>query len=660
MPRPEWDLSAEAATEVHRADPARGRRHGVYATPPALTRYVVRSVHSLLQDRFGLAAGLAHSSVRFLDPAAGPGNFLLEAWRIAFEEHRRQGGQGLAALIEGHLLPHSLGLELLPQPAELSRAAVRRFLAAQRIEDVKVPFPVVRADALAGPPPFPPEPGTVAVVLGNPPFTGGAAAPGWGSSLLAGCRPAGERCVRWLQGDAVRFLRLAQWVIERNGAGIAALVLPHALVAAPTFREVRRSLLDSFSEVWVLDLHGNRRRRERGPSGRQDESVFAGVAQGAAVFLAVRMTELGREKSPRGDRVWCADLWGTREAKLAALDGADVRSTPWTAARPEAPGFLLRGDGARADRVYRRGLSLPEIFPFRSTGLITGQDVRFTGLDRAQAEERLAVLSTGRGSPRFGDLTPFLVAPFDLRHLVYAPGLLARPRRVLERLLRRGGLALLATRGGEGAVFATRWLAGHKVVSRHDVNAVFPLYLETGPRGRRANLRPGLRAALASLYGRSPSPLAVFAYVYAVLHAPGFRQRCREELQEDFPRVPFPRRSSPFLTLAAAGRRLLYVHLLADSGLRHPPRLPGGGIQGLAPEVQAYRIGDISVLSRWLRARAGQPLGWSERRDLARIVEAVRLSLALEEALGRVYLDVEADVVDVAGLENLDAISEAA
>jgi hypothetical protein len=136
----------------------------VYATPPALTGWVVRSVHCLLQDCFGLAAGLAHPSVRLLDPTAGPGNFLLEAWRIALEEHRLQGGQGLAALIEEHLLPHSLGLELLPQPAALGWTAVRRFLAVQRVEGVDASLPLVQADALASPPPFPPEPGTVAVV----------------------------------------------------------------------------------------------------------------------------------------------------------------------------------------------------------------------------------------------------------------------------------------------------------------------------------------------------------------------------------------------------------------------------------------------------------------------------------------------------------------
>jgi Type ISP C-terminal specificity domain len=640
---PPWDFAEAAAAEVRRADPELARRRGVHATPPALTGFVVRSVHHLLQDRFGLAAGLACSNVRLLDPAAGPANFLLEAWRVAVAEHRGHHGQdAAAALLRDHLLPHSLGIELLPQPIALGRLAVRRFLAGHGLKAGRGRRLALRqADALAAPPPLAPTPGTVAVVLGNPPFTGGLAAPGWASGLAAAWRPAGERCVRWVQGDAVRFLALAEWVVREHGAGIAALVLPHAVLAAPSFREVRSRLLATFPEVWALDLHGNKRRRERAPGGGPDENLFADVAQGIAVVVGVR---LGSRGAAQGGAVRVCDLWGSRAEKLAALAGSDVRSLAWAEARPAPPGFLLRC-GRNPDQAYRCGLPLPVLFPHRSTGVVTGGDAGLIGLDRGRGEERLATLRRAGRSLQPGDLTPFLVRPFDLRHLIYSPPLLARPRTEVGEGLRRGGLALLATRGGAGApgVFATRWLAGHKVASPYEVNAVFPLHLAgTGPHGRRPNLLPGLAAALERLYGHRPGPLDLFAYVYALLHTPAFRARYREALEEDFPRVPFPRRAGPFLALSAAGAALLALHLLIDPRLHRPPALVPDGPAGLCSAVRGYQVGGAPVLDRWLRARAGRPLGWAGRLDLARIAAALQLSLAIQVTLDQPFQELAA------------------
>ena len=122
----------------------------------------------------------------------------------------------------------------------------------------------------------------------------------------------GERNSKWLNDDAVRFLRLAQWKIEQAGEGIAALVLPHTSLEAPTFRGLRGSLLKSFDEIYALDLHGNRRKGERGPAGEPDENVFSRVSQGAAIFLLVKKPGLQK-------RVLRSDLYGSRREKLAVL-----------------------------------------------------------------------------------------------------------------------------------------------------------------------------------------------------------------------------------------------------------------------------------------------------------------------------------------------------
>ena len=194
-------------------------------------------------------------------------NFLLAAWETALEE---AGRVGLARerLLRDRLVPHSRGLEILPIPHRLGRLAVRRFLARHGCRPGEGErLPIELADALAGPLAELPagETGVLPVVLGNPPYAGRSANRGaWITGLLHGYRlpdgreepgyyrvdgrPLGERNPKWLQDDAVKFLRLAQWRVDQAGAGLVALVLNHNGLDAPTFRGLRASLLGTFDE----------------------------------------------------------------------------------------------------------------------------------------------------------------------------------------------------------------------------------------------------------------------------------------------------------------------------------------------------------------------------------------------------------------------------
>jgi hypothetical protein len=235
----------------------------------------------LLRSRLGLEGGLADPGVRLLDPAAGPANFLLEAYRRAIAEHRRANGrQGLEAFTHEHLVPHFQGFEILPGPWAEGQSAMRRFV--ERAETgVRVPrFPLFLADALSSPDNLPTgflgaeaqaanrvrAESSLSVVLGNPPFSGRSANKGsWISALLKGYevpggrldegyfsvdgRPMGEPNCKWLQDDYVKFLRLAQWMIDRNGEGVVGFVVNHNCLEALTFRGLRQSLLRTFDQV---------------------------------------------------------------------------------------------------------------------------------------------------------------------------------------------------------------------------------------------------------------------------------------------------------------------------------------------------------------------------------------------------------------------------
>jgi predicted helicase len=648
---------------------------GVYPTPRPLARWVTRSVDALLRELMGERDGLATCGLRVLDPAAGPMNFILEAYRRAIAGWRAQNGRaGLARLVWEHLVPDFQGIEILADRWAAGHHAVRDYLQSVGLELApEERVPLFLADALASS-----EAGTAAgflgeqaarasrtkyeepvkVILGNPPYNGRPAREGaWISDLLRDYfqvdgKPLEERNPKWLLDDYVKFLRLAQWVVERQGEGIVAFVVNHNCLEAPTFRGLRRSLLHTFDRIYALDLHGNVRKQVE---GREDENVFEGVAQGVAVLLLVKRPGLER-------KVFRGDLHGTREEKLRALARSPVERLSWAEVQPRAPLWLFRPSDAQKDREFQKGLPLPEIFPLCSLGVVTGQDARVLALDRGELEARLQAEGSG-SCRRF--LSSFLARPFDLRHALYLETALERPRKaVMEHLLRGANLALLALRQScseEPSAFVTRWLVGHKVVSSYAPNTVFPLYL-LRPDGGPAwpNLGGAVRRVLADRYGEMPPPEAILGYVYALLHSTAYRARYREQLRHEFPRIAFPAHAGELQRMAALGLELVSVHLLEDGRLlasqvrlegdpgapltEDRRRLgtfdPSGGrvilngeglcFEGIDPEIWRYRIGSYRVLEHWLKARAGRVLSYADTRDFRRIAAAIGLSLELQ------------------------------
>ncbi|HEX4497285.1 MAG TPA: type ISP restriction/modification enzyme [Thermoanaerobaculia bacterium] len=635
------------------------RVRGIYRTPRPLVQFVIRSVDLLLRTRFGCPEGLGSQDVRLLDPAAGPMNFLAEACRIVLQA--RPGGS-----FAGHFRSHFAGIEIEPKRKAQGEALLRRLHGASE----PVPVPIHLGDALQGPyDPFGDKGGgEIEAIVGNPPWRGHSANQGsWIRGLLRGYvlpdgrkdegyfrvdgAALGERNPKWLSDDYVKFLRLAQWRVDHAGQGIVAFVVSHTCLEAPTFRGLRRSLLSTFDEIYALDLHGNRRKRESTPEGGRDEGVFPGVAQGAAALFLVKRPGLPK-------RAFRADLYGPRRAKLRTLGARGFEALPWQEIRPQAPAYLFAATDARIDREFQRGLPLAAIFPVHAPGVITGNDALLTGLDRHALEARLA---KGK-SPAPHKVCGFLVRPFDIRFLLYEKTLLSRPRSAIVAHMRSGenlGLVVSRQTKEEFGAVVTRLIPGHKVVTAFDTNSLFPLYLDQGGE-RVPNLAAGLLATLSDRYGVALRPEDVFHYVYATLYHPAYRRRFRENLRREFPRIGFPAGGSPFLLMSAFGRELVALHLLEDPrlagapvGLEGDARAPlqtvcpvykardcsvemsGNRLlfRGIPPETWEYRVGAYVVLSRWLKARSGRILGWTEMRTFRRIVASLTHTQSVQAAM---------------------------
>ena len=440
------------------------RQRGMFFTPRPLVEFIVRSLQEQLA-RIDLPGQL-----HVIDPACGYGGFLIELQR-----HIPAG--------------RFSGFEIDGPTCAVARLLAAREGRANQPDILQVnPLLAGRSlgETILGPPNEPLTP----VIVGNPPwsnFSRQNRGP-WIDGLLADYRAGlGERKSN-LSDDAIKFLRWSQYWIEQAGAGILALVTPNTWLAGLTHRRMRESLLFTFDELLVLDLHGE-------PGIASDENVF-GVRSGVAVVLGTR------RRSPSGSgpasvisNVRCASLRGSQAGKLAALNEHTLQTLARTPLHPVAPDWLLAPPQERHAR-RRSGFAdyvsfwpLDRIFRHYTSGVQTKNDALFVAFTREELTAKVRTwLAQQPAPPSFDEafIRPYLLAPFDRHWIYYDPRVLGRARYAVMRhmLLPNLGLVFMrqSTIAGEYDHFlAVDCLVSDRVFySRHGAPFLAPLWLEGG------------------------------------------------------------------------------------------------------------------------------------------------------------------------------------
>ena len=613
--------------------------------------------------------------VLVLDPACGTGTFLYAVIDHIRDYYRSSGNAGMwSGYVKEHLLKRLFGFELLMAPYAMSHLKLGMQLAAQDLPDESRsdwsyefdsnerlgvyltnsleeterktinylgPLRVITEEATAATEIKRKLP--IMVVLGNPPYSGHSANASrkerkltWIGKLIEDYKMVdgkrlGERNPKWLQDDYVKFIRFGQRRIEQSGAGVLAFITNNAYLENPTFRGMRQQLMDTFTDIYLLDLHGNAKKKERAPDGSPDQNVFD-IQQGVAIALFVKQAG---KSGPAV--VHHADLWGLRASKYKALSASDVSTTAWKRIEPSSPNYMFKPWHRELEEEYQQWPKITEIMPVNSVGIVTARDkltihwsqtrvmevVRdFARLPPETARDRYnlkedsqdwnvqrAQDDLNRSSLNNELVTPILYRPFDTRYTYYtgdSGGFICRPRpEVMRHMLAGDNLGISTTRsieiqGGFEHVFVSKQITQHHTVSLKEVNYLYPLYIYPSeqeiaanlysPDVRKPNISPAFTANLEqSLRLRfindgegdlqeSFGPEDALHYIYAVFHSPTYRQRYDQFLRADFPRVPSIDDIELFRALVGMGRQLTQLHLmesptLSQTGISFP--VPG-------------------------------------------------------------------------------------
>ncbi len=707
-------------------DPAMRKSRGVYYTPPPIVNFIVRAVDDILKESFGIPDGLADNKrVTVLDFACGTGTFLLEVFQRIFDNIGGPDAGRAEPIVREHILRNLFGFEYLIAPYTIAHLKLSQYLKDQGhalCENERLR--VFLTNTLE---PVEPEPHfllpaitaeveeaqkvkdrEILAIIGNPPYA--YESKNNGATITAAIEgykytierrhdlesphgiapeeriPLGERNPRGLNDDYVKFIRFAQLKMDAVEEGVVGVITNHAWLDNPTFRGMRQSLMRSFEQIYVLDLHGNAKKKECAPDGSKDDNVFD-IEQGVAISLFVKRPSLERG-------VWRSDLWGKRLLKYSVLAGTNFVSHDWSRIAPRFPQYLFRY--LAKDAAYDSFRSVPDIFLRSSVGIVTGRDeiaIQFTPEDVLSTVRTLsqgassivaARLKTGKDSTewRLSDVISDVQAtkisrekvkaltyrPFDTRHAYRtgaSRGLINRPRSEVWVEFDYLNLGLVTSRLTKGENFAHALVTNHMIEkillsSKTSNNAfIFPLYA-TSDAKKIENVSCEFRAFLDSRYEHHYTPEEILGYIYAVLHAPTYRTRYAEFLRIDFPRVPFPESADDFERLSVLGWALVQAHLLREVPRRKLAAYHGKGDHAVesvrySPSEQSiwinekqffkpvpkavwdFYIGGYQVLDKYLKSRKGRVLSLDEINHVSAIADSLAFTIEQIAMIDKAY-----------------------
>ncbi len=715
-------------------DPDEREQRGVYYTPEDVVSYIVRSLNIILKEYFEKADGFSCENVTVLDPAAGTLTFLAETAKTAVNEFSvNYGSGGKDQLIKNHILKNFYAFELMMAPyavGHLKMGFLLEELGYRLHKDDRFKLYLTNTleledlaqSALPGMSSLSEESHSagkvkkeqpILVILGNPPYSGHSANKGkWISKEIreyyeVDGKPLGEKNPKWLQDDYVKFIRFAQWKIDSAGEGVLGFITNHSYLDNPTFRGMRQSLMNSFDHIYILDLHGNSKKKEKCPDGSKDQNVFD-IQQGVAIILAVKKPGLEKKISR-------ADLWGLREDKYTWLRTHNINNTKWKEISPKSEFyFFVQRDEKQLSR-YEQFPKITEIFPVNSVGVVTSRDKFTIAFNKENLKNRIRMFcdeslsdeiikktfnlkdkakwkvknirSKIKAEENYEEfILPILYRPFDTQWVFYHDAVIERIRKDVMHNMMHENISLCVGRAGQVVGLEKPWNIAFCSETIEDLNLFyrggnvnFPLYLypaedlyNGGEKYRRdVNIDKALLDKLTKAYGRKSSPEKILCYIYAVLYCNTYRNRYAEFLKSDFPRIPFTRDAELFSKMARYGGDLIELHLLKSKKLeksalkfhgqgdRHIEKIeyvpaknlvkinPQQYFSPLSEEIWQYQIGGYQVMEKWLKDRKGKCLDLEGIKHYCKIATSLKETLVLQKKIDACYDQIESNPLNI-------------
>lgn len=423
----------------------------------------------------------------------------------------------------------------------------------------------------------------VMCVLGNPPYSVSSANTNdFAKALIEKYKTGLNEKKLNLDDDYIKFIALGQHYIEKNGNGILAYISNNSFLDGVTHRQMRKSLMESFDKIYIVNLHGNSRIKETSPDGTKDENVFD-IQQGVSINIFIKTS-----KSKKIADVYYRDLYGRRENKYDFLNEHNLLNSDFQQLKPVEPYYFFVPKDFSNENLYRSFPKITDIFITNNSGIKTDRDTLFIDFDKKILSDRMQILFGGAIPQQFIDqyravdsgsykitkviknilydenkIAQIVYRPFDIRYIYYDPVIISRPAAAVMQHMLKPNVSLLCSRSISNLAFSV--FIANTLSDIHSIGGqsyVFPLYSYFNS-DKISNLNPQIVQEIESKVGET-TPESIFDYIYGILHSPSYREKYREFLKIDFPRVPYPENKEKFEYYRKYGEQLRKLHLMID------------------------------------------------------------------------------------------------
>jgi hypothetical protein len=686
---------------------------GVYYTPPPVVNFIVRSIDEILKKSFKIKDGLAdRNKVTVLDFATGTGTFLVEVLQQIFENLPKGSGKK-DLLIREHILKNIFGFEYLIAPYTIAHLKLSQFLKDNEYElkskerlqifltntlspiDLQQKIPLLPALTEESKQAQEVKDKPILVITGNPPYSKKSKNNDpWIVNLVDAYKYVdGKRSKEkqsWYRDDYIKFIRFAQDKMDKVEEGIVGVITNHAFINNITMPGMRQSLMNSFDQIYVVNLNGSAKQEGKLPDGiAKDENVFD-IEQGVSISFFIKRK--GLEK-----KVFYTDFWGARRDKYLTCLEESIGSIKWTEIEPKTPDYYFIPKNEQHRGEYNTFYSVADIFKIYSLPLMSGRDSVTIKQSKREIKAVLKVfqekteqeirntLSAGNDSRdwkianakediKITNVSDTFIKEityrlFDSRFTYYtgnAKGFHASPQfKVCKNMLFENIGLLLPRQISKSEfrhVFCTRLIPEMCAISTatKEQNQLFPLYLYPDitlantqqKRTREENFTKDFRNYIDKLYGKGISPEQILGYMYAVLHSETYRTKYIEFLKDKFARIPFTKDKKQFEKLSKLGTELIEVHLLeAETDLGLGDFIGKGSsivenitfteerkigkiyinktqyFNDIPVSVWEFQIGGYQVIDKFLKERKNRELSIDEVEKVTSIINAIAFTI---------------------------------
>ncbi len=709
-------------TFLFKYDPATREKRGVYYTPEPVVNYIVNSVNQILKDDFNKEDGFASKDVTVLDPAGGTLTFLAQTAKLAIKDFTEKYGEGHTKnFIKEHILNNFYAFELMMAPYAIAHLKMSflldelgykmtekdRFklyltntLEIEDLEQTKIPGMASLAEE-SKQATLVKKKQKILAIMGNPPYSISSYNNSYfidgngkkGKDEIKGLMDyykedvRDEKNIQNLSDDFAKFIRFCHWKIQQAGIGIIGLITKNTYINTSAFKGLRKKILEDFDKIYVFNLHG--KLYEKTPDGGKDQNVFD-IRVGTAIILLVKT---GKKKEGDLGSIFYNDLFGDRLYKYDFLNSFQINNTNWEQLAIDKKYYFFEKKSFSNPELYNTFWAIDEILNLSISGVTSGRDHFVLGNSIKELENRFNLFCTLKdldlikqtfkiedGSDfkienvkekfkkiEISDIKPFAHKPFDNKYIYYNSLFVDRDRHIVMKNLFLGlNLSLIVKKRNFDNIF-NHIFCSMDMVDKNFLGGqsyVFPLWIyeeEGGLFGanKKSNIHARFEKLLETTYQQKDLTEAIFYYIYAVLYCKKYRENFAEQLQIDYPKVPFTKNFLLFKQVSEFGKNLVELHLLNSKDLSKPiVKFNGKGnnkvneitlkennlyinetqyFSGISKDIWEWEVGKNKPVQRYIKHYKDKELGLDETMEFCKIGTAVSLTFERQKEVDACY-----------------------